>query len=178
MGIRGNETADETAKGAAAGPAVTRPVLPSLRQVRTLARRAATQHAHKTHRGLEGAKRQAAWYAAATDYQPLDAAEQQPRADGVLLQRLRLGYCTREQLRQDFVSLECHHCGRHSRPPLVHYLLRCPATARLRETAAVGDQQAQQRGLLGQRERQAALLVRHTPRDLLLEVLRGAPPPR
>ena len=87
VGIRGNEAADEAAKGAAAGPAVTRHVLPSLRQVRTLARRATAQHAHQTHRGLEGAKRQAAWYAAATDYQPLHAAEQQPRADGVLLQR-------------------------------------------------------------------------------------------
>lgn len=86
VGIQDNEAA----KGAADGPAVTRHVLPSLRQVRTLARRATAQHAHQTHRGLEGAKRQAAWYAA-TDYQSLDAAEQQPRADGVLLQRLRLG---------------------------------------------------------------------------------------
>ena len=95
-----------------------------------------------------------------------------------MLQHLRLGYCTREQLRQDFVSLECDHCGRRSRRPLVHYLLRCPATARLRETAAADDQQAEEGGLLRHRERQAALLVRHTPRDLLLEVLRGAPPPR
>ena len=43
-----------------------------------------------------GRSSQATWYAAATAYQALAASQQQPRADGVLLQRLRLGYCTRE----------------------------------------------------------------------------------
>ncbi|KAG0718062.1 hypothetical protein GWK47_053215 [Chionoecetes opilio] len=66
---------------------------------------------------------QAAWYASATDYHPLDATQQQPRADDALLQRVRLGYCTREELQEDFEGQECDHCGKHTRRPLVHYLL-------------------------------------------------------
>ncbi|KAK4307362.1 hypothetical protein Pmani_020881 [Petrolisthes manimaculis] len=79
VGVRGNETADAAAKRAAGGPQVTRHVFPSLRQVKAHAKRAAAQHAHHTHRQLEVRKRQAAWYAAATDYQSLDASQQQPR---------------------------------------------------------------------------------------------------
>ena len=141
------------------------------------ARRAAAHHTHAAHRELEASKKQAAWYAAATDYLPLDSAQQQPREDGVLLQRVRLGFCTREQLSEDFVGQECAHCGRHSRHPLVHYLLSCPATARLRP-APVAAAQPAGGGLLSGREMKAALLVRHTPRAVLLEVLRAAPPPR
>ncbi|KAK4311497.1 hypothetical protein Pmani_017046 [Petrolisthes manimaculis] len=74
VGVRGNETADAAAKRAAGGPQVTRHVSPSLRQIKAHAKRAAAQHAHHTHRQLEVRKRQAAWYAAATDYQSLDAS--------------------------------------------------------------------------------------------------------
>ncbi|KAG0711865.1 hypothetical protein GWK47_019690 [Chionoecetes opilio] len=56
-------------------------VPPSLQQLKAQARRAAAHRAHQTHRELEARKRQAAWYAAATDYHPLDATQQQPRAD-------------------------------------------------------------------------------------------------
>ena len=178
VGIQGNEAADEAAKRAASGPTITRHVLPSLRQIKARVRRAAGQLTHETHRELEASKRQAAWYAAATAYYPLDSAQQQSRADGVLLQRLRLGYCTREQLRPDFEGQECVHCGRFTRRPLVHYLLSCPATARLRPApAAAAATQPTGGGLLSSREMQAALLVRHTPQPLLLEVLRAAPPP-
>ncbi|XP_063887725.1 uncharacterized protein LOC135115154 [Scylla paramamosain] len=177
VGVRGNEAADAAAKRAASGPQVTRHVPPSLSQVRARARLAATKRARHTHRQLETRKRQAAWYASATGYQSLDASQQQPRADGVLLQRVRLGYCTREQLYDDFRWQECDHCGRHSRHPLVHYLLSCPATAALRPTPPppahpVGGD------LLSSREARAALIVHHTPTDLMLRVLRAAPPPR
>ncbi|KAG0729666.1 hypothetical protein GWK47_029861 [Chionoecetes opilio] len=117
---------------AASGPSVTMHVPPSLQQLKAQARRAAAHCAHQTHRELEARKRQAAWYAAATDYHPLDATQQQPRADGALLQRVRLGYCTREELQEDFEGQVCDHCEMHTRRPLVHYLLSCPATAPLR----------------------------------------------
>ncbi|KAG0698350.1 hypothetical protein GWK47_026062 [Chionoecetes opilio] len=77
-------------------------VLPSLQQLKAHARRAAAHRIHQTHRELEPRKRQAAWYAAATAYHPLDATQQQPRAEGALLQRVRLGYCTGEELQEDF----------------------------------------------------------------------------
>lgn len=177
VGVRGNEAADEAARRAAGGPRVTRHVPPSLRQVKARARRDAAHHAHQTHRQLEARKRQAAWYAAATDYQPRDASQHQPRADGVLLQRVRLGFCTRQELQDDFQGQECDHCGRLSRHPLVHYLLSCPATAPLRPVPPAAAQAAGD-GLLSSREARAALTVRHTPTDVLLQVLRAAPPPR
>ncbi|XP_050708035.1 uncharacterized protein LOC126993210 [Eriocheir sinensis] len=117
VGVLGNEAADAAAKRAAASPQVTKHVPPSLRQVKTRARRAAIQATRHTHQQLEARKRQAAWYAAATDYQPLDASQQQPRADGMLLQCIRLGFCAREELYDGFQGQECDHCGRNSRRP-------------------------------------------------------------
>ena len=177
VGIRGNEAADAAAKVAARGPAVTRHVRPSLQQTKAQARRTAALQVHEHHRELEGTKKQAAWYAAATAYQPLDAAHQQPRADAVLLQRLRLGYSTREELGEHAEERECEHCGRLVRRPLVHFLLSCPATARLRPLPAPAAHPAGG-GLLRRREARAALTVLHTPTQVLLEVLRAAPPPR
>lgn len=177
VGVRGNEAADAAARRAAAGPRVTKHVPPSLRQVKARARRTAAQLAHRAHRHLEARKRQAAWYAAATDYQPLGASQQQPRADGVLLQRVRLGYCTREELYADFQGQECAHCGRYSSHPLLHYLLACPATAALRPPPPAPAEPADGR-LLTRREARAAHLVRHTPQEVMLRVLRAAPPPR
>ena len=176
VGVRGNEAADAAAKRAAAGPRVTRPVPPSLRQVKARARRAAMQTTRQTHRQLEARKRQAAWYATATDYQPLDASQQWPRADGVLLQRVRLGFCTREELYDGFEGRECEHCGRHSRRPLLHYLLSCPATAALRAPPPPPAQPAAS-DLLGGQEARTAHLVRHTSLEVMLRVLRTASPP-
>ncbi|KAG0710428.1 hypothetical protein GWK47_022828 [Chionoecetes opilio] len=150
-------------------------VPPSLQQLKAQARRAAAHHTHQTHRELEPRKRQAAWYAAATDYHPLDATQQQPRADGALLQRVRLGYCTREELQEDFEGQECVHCGKHTRRPLVHYLLSCPATAPLRPGPAPAAQPAGG-GLLSGLEVRAALMVRHTPRRDVGGVASNTPP--
>ncbi|XP_050706570.1 uncharacterized protein LOC126991941 [Eriocheir sinensis] len=136
VGVRGNDAADEAAKRAAKGPTVTKPVRPSLQQAKTQAKHAAVHHAHQQLRELEGTKKQAAWYAAATDYTQLDAAYQQRRADDALLQRLKLGYCTREELYDGFDGRICEHCEERARRPLVHYLLSCPATARLRPAPA------------------------------------------
>ena len=177
VGVRGNEAADEAAKGAAHGPTITWTVRPSLQQFKAQAKRMAAHNAHQQHQEWEASKKQAAWYAAATAYRPLDAAHHQPRADGVLLQRVRLGYCTREELHDDFVAGRCEHCGGRSRRPLVHYLLSCPATACLRPEPAPAAHPV--RGaLLRAREASAAQLVRRTPTNVLLEVLRTAPPPR
>ncbi|XP_045132191.1 uncharacterized protein LOC123516654 [Portunus trituberculatus] len=177
VGVRGNEAADAAAKRAAESSRLTRPVPPSLRQVKARARRAAIETTRQTHRQLEPRKRQAAWYATATDYQPLDASLQRPRADGVLLQCVRLGFCTKEELYDGFEGQECEHCGRQSRRPLLHYLLSCPATAALRPPPPLPIQPVAG-GLLSRREARAAHFIRHTPREAMLQVLRAARPPR
>ncbi|KAG0715068.1 hypothetical protein GWK47_012765 [Chionoecetes opilio] len=85
------------------------------------------------------------------------------------LHRLRLGYRTLEELRDDFESRQCDHCGHLARHPLRHYLLSCPATAQLR----------QQIGGPEDDENRAALVLRRALEDLprLLVVARSAPPP-
>ena len=74
----------------------------SRRQVREWVRRTGTKQARRIHQQLKGRKKQAAWYAAVTAYEPLPASHQQPRADGVLLQRVRQGYHIREELYEGF----------------------------------------------------------------------------
>ena len=155
VGVQGNEAADQ-------GPTVTQQVHPSLQQTKAQARRTAALHTHEHHQELEAAKRQAAWYAAATAYHSLEASHQRSRADGVLLQRVRLGFCSREELEEDFTERECEHCGSHTRRPLVHYILSCLATARLRPLPTPTAHPVEN-GLLRRCEARAALTIRmHT----------------
>ena len=102
VGIRDNEAADEAAKGASRGLRVIKCVPSSLQQTKPQARLAAACNTHHRHRDLETRKRHAAWYAAATAYLSLDAAQQQTRRDGTFLQRVRLGFCIREELQDGF----------------------------------------------------------------------------
>ena len=120
------------AREATRRPRVTSAVLPSLRQAKAQARRVAAEDTREEHGEAERTKPQAAWYAQATAYQPLRPTQRLARADQVVLHRLRLGYCTRAQLPPDFDSRQCEHCRRRTRRPLKHYLLSCPAMARLR----------------------------------------------
>ncbi|KAG0714320.1 hypothetical protein GWK47_014378 [Chionoecetes opilio] len=150
--------------------AITAVVLPNIQQGKTMARRAAANSTEQQHREMEASSRQAAWYAKATAYRPLLPTRQLSRADEVNLHRLRLGYRTLEELRDDFESRQCDHCGHLARHPLRHYLLSCPATAQLR----------QQIGGPEDDEGRAALVLRRALEDLprLLVVVRSAPPPR
>ncbi|KAG0714274.1 hypothetical protein GWK47_014456 [Chionoecetes opilio] len=60
----------------------------------------------------------------ATDYHPLSPPQQQPRADGALLQRVRLGYCTREELQGGLPRGKLvRPCEMAHPSPLVHYLI-------------------------------------------------------
>ncbi|MPC37031.1 hypothetical protein E2C01_030504 [Portunus trituberculatus] len=67
-----------------------------------------------------------------THLRPLDVSQQQPKGAGVLLQHVRLGYCTMEELYDGFHGQECDHCVRYNRHSLLHYLLSCTATADLK----------------------------------------------
>ncbi len=133
-------------------------------------RRTTAGHVHQTHMDLETNKRLVAWYTAATNYHPLDAAPQHPWASSKLLQRIRLGYSTWEWLREDFEGQECGHSRKHNHCLLVHHLLSCTATACLRPLPIAATQHSGQR-LLNRREGRDTLLVWYTSPDMLLEVL-------
>ncbi|KAG0716240.1 hypothetical protein GWK47_010213 [Chionoecetes opilio] len=152
VGLRGNEAANEAAWEATRHPAVALTVLPSIHRAKVLARRAAFCAAGQQYRQLVQTSRQAAWHKQATDNnEPLRPAQQLSRPDEVVLHRLRLGYGTLEELRDGSEDRPCEHCPHLARLPLAHYLLSCPATARLRqrigplaEAAALVLQQVQE----------------------------------
>ncbi|MPC86041.1 hypothetical protein E2C01_080853 [Portunus trituberculatus] len=122
VGIRGNYVADGTVKRAAAGPAIARHVPPSREE----------SHGPMHPAGTPGARRQQeAGGLAGTPPPPAITPLTPPREDGVLLQRIWVGHPTWEQLSEGFVRQKLAHCGGHNRLPLAHYLLSCPATARL-----------------------------------------------
>ncbi|KAG0721689.1 hypothetical protein GWK47_045936 [Chionoecetes opilio] len=135
VGLHGNEAADEVAREATRHPAVALTVLPSRHGAKVLARRAAACSAGQQYRQLVQTLRQAAWHTQATDNmgRALRPAQQLSRAEEVVLHRLRLGYGTLEELRDGFEDRPCEHCPHLARCPLAHYLLSCPATARLRQ---------------------------------------------
>ncbi|KAG0695065.1 hypothetical protein GWK47_027065 [Chionoecetes opilio] len=154
-------------------------VPPSLQQLKAQGDGPQRNCAHQTH-PRAGPGRGAAGTPAATDLPPTGRPPPPPatpRAYAHYCIVVRLGYCTREELQEDFEGQVCDHCEMHTRRPLVHYLLSCPATAPLRPGPAPAAQPAGG-GLLSGREGRATLMVRHTPRDVMLGVLRAAPPPR
>ncbi|KAG0711220.1 hypothetical protein GWK47_021077 [Chionoecetes opilio] len=69
-----------------------------------MARRAAATAPSSKNREMEASSRQAAWLPKTTAYPPLLPARPLSRADEVKLHRLRLGYRTREELKDDFES--------------------------------------------------------------------------
>ncbi|KAG0711715.1 hypothetical protein GWK47_020055 [Chionoecetes opilio] len=134
IGLRGNEAADEAAWEATRHPAVALTVLPSIHEAKVLARRAVIYAAGQQYRQLVQTSRQAAWHKQATNNnEPLRPAQQLSRAEKVVLHRLRLGYGTLEELRDEFEERPCEHCPHMAPHALTHYLFSCPATERLRQ---------------------------------------------
>ncbi|KAG0711732.1 hypothetical protein GWK47_020002 [Chionoecetes opilio] len=120
VGVRGNEAADAGRQASRqrppASPCTCLPAYSSSRR-----RRDGPQHTALTrhNRELEARKRQGPGTLQPPHYHPLDATPQQPRADGALLQRVRLANLHREELQEDFEGQVCDHCEMYTRRPLV-----------------------------------------------------------
>ncbi|KAG0718344.1 hypothetical protein GWK47_052577 [Chionoecetes opilio] len=85
-----------------------------------------------------------------------------------------LGYCPREECRR--TSRGKGDMEKHTRAPGALPPVRSPPPPR--GLAPAPAAQPAGGGLLSGREGRAALMVRHTPRDVMLRVLRTMPPPR
>ncbi|KAG0708491.1 hypothetical protein GWK47_024004 [Chionoecetes opilio] len=149
VGARGNEAGGSGPKGEppAGPPRHPFTCLPLTAAPKGAGEAGAPAHPHSqapTESGGPG-KRQVAWYAAATDYHPLGRhSAQKPRADGPLLQCVRLGYCTREGLgRRTLRGKSAIYCEKEPpAPPLWGIPPFCPATAPLRPGPAPAAQPA------------------------------------
>ena len=175
VGIPGNEAADSEAKKALSQAQVRINVLPSLQQIKGMARKTTAERARSLWRKAETTSASLSWYALATDREQLTLPPTVTRKDRVSVTRLRLGYPTVRSLGQDYEGELCSYCDDFVAEPLVHYLLDCEATTQLRILAA-------RRGYTesGNRRASAAKLLRYVTDDIekLLDILRRVVTPR
>ena len=171
--IRGNDLADEAARTATTRPDLDINLPPSTAQIKTTIKKNITR-LHKAEHADEVANGSpsATWYAEATRGEPLHLPSHthpKVRAD---IHRIRLGYPTLRELGEDPPVVFCAHCETPTHKPLLHYILGCPNTRRLRSTNRqypdAEDPQAREA---------AAGVIASTPTTLLAEVVTTAPPP-
>ena len=170
-GIVGNEQADQAARQAALTDEVTIPVTPSLATVRARARAAAQRLSRLEHRAaVEEGRASASWYASATRYEALDLPTSTTSGARVALSRLRMGYpCVNTMLGRE--PDPCAHCLEVSEMPLIHYLLYCPATWRLRQSLVAPPPHFDE-------AEAATAVISSSPLQLLLNTVLQYPPPK
>ena len=170
VGLWGNEKADVTAREAAKGPLVLQSIRQSLRQTRSEAKRSVWAKQAALHRELVDTSRSMAWYTTATEFTPVHPNLKINRRTEVAAHRLRLGFKTADGIILDREAEPCRHCNAPSPDLLLHYVLYCPRTADLRTRPLPP----------GNELSRAASVVRRACEapDVLIPILRDAPPPR
>ncbi|XP_063872048.1 uncharacterized protein LOC135106720 [Scylla paramamosain] len=159
-GIPGNEKADTAAKNALSLPNVTAKIPPSLSSLKNNIKAVTRQEARDNMRQWASAGSPSAyWYLQALQ-NPDPLPRNLERESRVNLHRLRLGYKCFNELQNTYDT--CPHCHTQTMSPLVHYIEDCPATGTL----------------LNRNIGTAPDILRHTPQDTLIELVRTYPPPR
>lgn len=159
-GIPGNEEADTAAKIALSLPNVTAKIPPSLSSLKNNIKAVTRQEARDNMRQWASAGSPSAyWYLQALQ-NPDPLPRNLERESRVNLHRLRLGYKCFNELQNTYDT--CPHCHTQTMSPLVHYIEDCPATGTL----------------LNRNIGTAPDILRHTPQDTLIELVRTYPPPR
>ena len=132
VGLNGNERADIAARLASEEPSVTFHVPLSYSSMKGMVNRAAiTQTIHLMENFVIQGSRSATCYATATKRKPLQISPKTSQQTISHLIHLRLGYpCWTHITSTD--SDPCLHCLTVPDDPLIHYVLHCPSTCRLR----------------------------------------------
>ena len=147
---------------------------PSFGRVRVVLRRGASRLSRDAHQScVEGGSPSATWYLRATNREPLIVSKTMRPAVRTHLHRLRLGYKTTRQICEQFDGEECRHCEEWVYEPLLHYILRCPATASLRPPHLIAPPLDEPEAAVA-----ASALIGTAPPDLLAQLVAASPPPR
>lgn len=172
VGILGNERADAAARSACSLPGITFPLRPSTSNtIATLAGSIGRLSREYHELCVAEGSRSAMWYATATTHQPLLPPPGLPNSLVVRLRRLRLGYPCHSQI-AGVAPEPCPHCLERAEEPLIHYILHCPATARLRSSTDAGFVRSDLEFI------DAAGIIAHSPFNTLLSLVSEYPPPK
>lgn len=171
--IHGNELADAAAKRATSRPAHDIAIPPSMTQVKqSIKKRIKHLHSAEHAAEVENSSPSATWYSHATNGRALDltpSTHPRVRAD---VHRLRLGYPCLSELQEDNPPTFCTLCETPTHKPLLHYILQCTHTQKLRR-----QQQEYPHPEDPHAREAAARLVAATPSTLLADIVSAAPPP-
>ena len=175
VGVPGNEAADSEAKRGLQQHEVRINVPLSLQRIKRIAKATTMRRARALLADAEATSATLQWYRRATEHEVLQLPTSMPRSDMVRIHRLRLGYPTVRSLAEGYQGEICRFCETLAEDPLVHFLLDCEETGRLRTLAAA-------RGFTdcGVRVEAAASMVRYLTDDYvaLTAILRQLDPPR
>lgn len=171
VGLRGNEMADREANVARQIPDITLNIIPSWAKTKQLINAASLDLTHDRHHclTLQGS-RSATWYKTATNYQPLAISPSVTNTIVTRIRRLRLGYPTLSEIRNEEPE-NCPHCLDPQTEPLLHYTLFCPATMPLHPRGIpvpLDDEMARQL---------AAERIASTPVKITARLVATYPPP-
>ena len=160
IGVDGNERADMAANDGLMLPHVYGHVAPTTSKLKSMIQRTARNITIGQHNAeVLRHSRSAEWYRHATGMQPPPITPDTPRAVAVIIHRLRLGYPCWEEIQGDIRT--CEYCNNIAADDaLVHYLLQCPATDRLRHLVGRRRAAAAAAAADGDSRREAAALVR------------------
>lgn len=132
VGIAGNERADKAARAALTNRDVTHHIPPSLSLIKSHVMSAMWRLDKEAFGNLiADGSASAAWYARATNLEPLVLPANINPSTVTRIHRLRLGFRGRNQMLLREPD-PCEHCFEEERIELLHYVLRCPCTERLR----------------------------------------------
>ena len=107
-------------------------VQPSLQQVKKMLKEPTHRKMiQDIHHWAENNSYSARWYRMASNLELPPISKQTPRKLAVIIHRLRLGQKANWEMLDDIIR-PCKHCQRDTYHPLLHYLLECQHTSRLR----------------------------------------------
>lgn len=180
VNIAGNERVDKLAREATKRTTIDTSIPASKSKLKANIKTRAQKIIIEEHKlQVQGGSPSAQWYALATKYEPAP-----PTPDNITLKRLRrirFGYKSLKQKIEGIEKETCEHCGQEAPYPLLHYVLKCPATKNLRGGRTLPNPDiptTHDAAILPHSLRlAAAAVIAHVPDHKLIQTIQTNPPP-